>query len=140
MNKLDKFLNEGNPAYCGIKIVNNKELLSLVADLDETWEKLAHHVTIKMGGLPEELKKSKGKEVIVTAVKLGLLDNKVVAVEVVLDGIKTNNSIAHVTLAVNRKNGGKPVMSNQITKWEPLAKEIILKGIISEFSSNGETI
>jgi len=131
---MKKFENFIKPAFCGVLILNNYKLLKLVYDLD--WEKLAHHMTIKMCGLPEGV--IKGTKVKLTATEIGSFDDKVVAVKVVTD-VKTNNETKHITLAVNRDNDGKPFLSNKITEWTPI-DQIELDGIISEFDSNSNPI
>jgi hypothetical protein len=42
----------------------------------------------------------------------------------------SSNDIAHITIAIN-PNGGKPVMSNQITKWQNI-KPFIVVGIVTD--------
>jgi hypothetical protein len=140
MGKLDGFLNESKAAYCGLLIVDNKQLLKLVDNLDNDWERLAHHMTIKMGELPEELKDKKGNVFVdLTATHIGYFEDKVVAVK--LDSkFKSQNAFSHVTLAVNRKNGGKPFLSNKITEWKKLDKPISLEGKLSEFASDGKIV
>lgn len=57
-------------------------------------------------------------------------DNKVMAA-----GVKTivpsTNLTPHITIAVDRKAGGKPFHSNQLTNWEPITP-IELEGVIEE--------
>ena len=45
--------------------------------------------------------------------------------------IPSKNEIKHITLAVNRKNGGKPFLSNKLKQWSP-TNPLTLKGIIKE--------
>jgi hypothetical protein len=62
------------------------------------------------------------------------------AVAVRVEGLMAGhrkNGIAHVTVAVNSKGGGKPSDSNKITEWVsidkfPKLKEIIIKGRVEE--------
>ncbi len=79
----------------------------------------AHHMTINMGELKEEYRKYLGMTVMLKVVALGI-DEKVIAVKV--EGFPTVNKIPHVTLAVDVNNGGKPVMSNNITEWQPVKR------------------
>jgi hypothetical protein len=66
-------------------------------------------------------------------VALGI-DEKVIAVKV--EGFPTVNKIPHVTLAVDVNNGGKPVMSNNITEWQPVKNMMfMLKGVVQEIKS-----
>ncbi len=101
-------------------------LLSMVGDkIPEGWKVFAHHMTINMGELKD--KAELGKEVILTVEELGLSD---MAMAVKVSGYQTKNEIPHITVAVNPE-GGKPVMSNQITKWQPI-KTFIVKGVVTE--------
>lgn len=95
----------------------------------ESWEIIAHHMTIKMGGLPSYLFSDKGTEQSLDVTGYGSND-KVIAVRVA--GYYTSNKIPHITLAVNRKAGGKPVMSNDITNWQPISTVLKLKGMVEE--------
>ena len=53
------------------------------------------------------------------------------AVAVKVNGYHSDNTIPHITIAIN-PNGGKPVMSNDITDWKPLESPISLTGVVSE--------
>jgi hypothetical protein len=93
----------------------------------------AHHMTINMGELKEEYRKYLGMTVMLKVVALGI-DEKVIAVKV--EGFPTVNKIPHVTLAVDVNNGGKPVMSNNITEWQPVKNMMfMLKGVVQEIKS-----
>lgn len=95
------------------------------------WEVLAHHMTIQMDELPTYLKDD--LDTTHTLEVTGYAsDAAVIAVRVT--GYFTKNKIPHITLAVNRKNGGKPVMSNNLTNWQPILKPITLKGTVKEIS------
>jgi len=80
------------------------------------WEVIAHHVTINMGELPPDLKPSIGLPVEFQVI--GYRQNDLVgACQVVLPseiGKFVKNSQPHITIAVNRAGGGKPVMSNKM--------------------------
>ncbi len=106
-----------------------KLLSTLGGEIPTEWKVIAHHVTICFGhGLPRELKHDLGKTVSLTVTHIGSSD---MAIAVVVDGIKTDNKIPHITLAVNDKAGGKPVISNDITNWEVI-RPISLTGVLSE--------
>jgi hypothetical protein len=131
-------LNDTKVSYCGLKIIDNSSLLKVIAGLGKEWQRIAHHVTIKLGELPIDLKDKKGTIFPMTATHIGRYDNKVFAVKVEVD-IKTYNAFAHITLAINNKTNGKPVMSNHITSWTPI-KNIKLEGKILEFNNAGNEI
>jgi hypothetical protein len=90
-------------------------LKELFDDLTD-WRIFAHHMTIKMGGLPSERKSLLGQEIDLAIDGFGYTDD-VVAVRVDTN-LQTKNETPHITLAVGPK--GKPVMSNLITNWEYL--------------------
>ena len=98
--------------------------------IPEDWKIYADHMTIAFGqGLESVDKKlDLGKIIDLKVVKLGISD-KAIAVKV--EGYVTLNNIAHVTLAVNDFDGGKPYMSNLITDWYD-CENIIISGIIKE--------
>ena len=98
--------------------------------IPEGWDVIAHHMTINFGkGLPEDLKGDLGKTVQLRATKVGVSD-MVLAVGV--EGYHSDNDKPHITIAVNRSGGGKPVMSNDIQKWDNLENYINLSGKVSE--------
>jgi hypothetical protein len=103
--------------------------------IPEGWEIIAHHMTINLGELKPDLfsefnsEKLLGLELELAIKKIGVSD-KAIAVEVA--GAPTVNKIPHITLAVNRKEGGKPVMSNYITNWSPVNVSERLKGKVEE--------
>jgi len=93
------------------------------------WETIAHHMTINNGEIKPQYEKYLGMTVILKVVGIGFSD-KAIAVKV--DGFPTENKIPHITVAVNRKAGGKPVMSNQITNWQPIQFSLQLTGKVEE--------
>ena len=105
------------------------------------WIKIADHLTICMGELPEHLKRYwLDEEITLIATHIGVSDN---AVAVKVNGyfiISKNTDLendgpkfAHITLAINPIDA-KPADSNKIINWieiDPLE----LKGIIKEISN-----
>lgn len=113
---------------------SKQKLLTYLKDIiPNDWNVICHHMTINLGSFNDgPLKDSNfglNQEVSLTATKLAK-DDKVIAVEVVSD-VPSINKIKHITIAVNVKNGGKPVMSNKLTNWNDISP-IQLKGIILE--------
>ena len=106
-------------SYSGV-VLNEKsrELLKTYIPHPEGWEFIAHHMTINMGPLKEEYKPLLGQSFDLLVTHIGQTD-KVIAVKVESE-IKTQNKTPHITIAVNRVEGGKPVMSNDITEWVPI--------------------
>lgn len=106
-------------SYSGVVLTpeSRTQLLNKLGHrIPEGWETVAHHMTITMGELPPEL-----KEMIGLPVKLKVIschaDDKVAAIQVIPPADLApfvKNSLPHITLAVNRAGGGKPVMSNKM--------------------------
>ena len=97
--------------------------------IPEGWEVLADHMTINLGAIKPQFKDDLG-DVVDLSVLDYAIDDKVMAVGV--EGYPTTNAKAHITIAVNRSAGGKPVMSNNLTDWKEINFKIELKGIITE--------
>lgn len=93
-------------------------------EIPEGWKFIGHHMTIQFGKSAN--KEDLGKEVGLVTKRLGKSD---MAIALEVDGYPSNNAIPHVTLAVN-PNGGKPVMSNQITDWEP-TERLKIRGTVT---------
>jgi len=89
------------------------------------WKIIADHMTINLGSLKD--KTLLGKEITLTVKRIGISD---MALAVEVEGFESKNNVPHITIAIN-PNGGKPVLSNDITKWEDV-KHFIVKGIICE--------
>ena len=119
--KFLKLMNEDRKriSYSGV-VLNEKsrELLKTYISYPKGWEFIAHHMTINMGPLKEEYKPLLGQSMDLLVTHIGQTD-KVVAVKVESE-IRTKNKDPHITIAVNRTEGGKPVMSNDITEWVPI--------------------
>ena len=108
----------------------SKLVTALAHYIPKGWDIIAHHMTINFGkGLGPDRIDDKGKLVNLVASEIGISD---MAVAVKVHGYPSDNMIPHITLGVNKKGGGKPVMSNDITKWEKLNSHINLRGIVSE--------
>lgn len=122
-------LMENKIHYSAVVLTDTSRMILLETfdeDIPMDWKKIAHHMTIVFG---EEVpnKHDLGKEVELTVTEFGVSD---MAIAVKVIGYPSKNAIPHVTLAVN-PDGGKPVMSNQITDWytvEPLK----IFGVVSE--------
>jgi predicted kinase len=100
-------------------------------EIPSDWKKYAHHMTINLGELKDKSKLNRSVALDVFAV--GISD-KAMAVKVRAqpwdDQNISNNAIPHITLAVN-PDGGKPVMSNDITKWQDI-KVFTVVGVVTE--------
>ena len=97
--------------------------------IPEDFELVAHHMTINMGEINEVYQDLLGIDVKLTVISYAI-DDKVMAVGV--KGCPTVNEIPHITVAVNRKAGGKPYLSNKLTNWKPINFPINLNGKVEE--------
>jgi hypothetical protein len=106
----------------------SRELLLTLFPPLEGYEPIAHHMTICMGewDKPEMI----GRKVLLTVVGFDC-DSKVSAVEIGAGGGFSKNGTPHVTISVNRGNGGKPVMSNDLKNWTKI-HPFLIEGIIEE--------
>lgn len=110
---------DSNILYSAVVLdeVSRNMLYRLYQDeIPEGWRFIGHHMTIQFGKSAN--KEDLGKQVGLVTKRLGKSD---MAIALEVEGYPSNNAIPHVTLAVN-PNGGKPVMSNQITDWKPTEK------------------
>jgi hypothetical protein len=101
--------------------------------IPEGWEVIAHHSTIKMGALDLNDKLSINEEITLTVSDYAI-DDKVMAVGVT--GFQSYNSKPHITIAVNRQEGGKPMMSNKLTNWKRIRIPLIIRGKVTQVEYN----
>ena len=97
--------------------------------IPEGWETIAHHMTINMGEIDEQFRDLLGTDASLTVTSYAM-DDLVMAVGV--KGFPTLNKIPHITLAVNRADGGKPFFSNKLNDWKPITFPITLSGKVTE--------
>jgi len=124
---------ESNVLYSAVVLdkASHNALVDKFKDLIPSgWGIFAHHMTIVFGKGLED-KAELGKEVRLSVTKVGLSD---MAMAVMVDGYPSKNAIPHITLAVN-PDGGKAVMSNDITKWQNV-KPFFVSGIVTEILKN----
>lgn len=98
-------------------------------NIPEGWEVIAHHMTINLGEIDPEFERFLGMPVRLSVDDIAM-DDKVIAVGV--SGFGSKNIKPHITLAVNRANGGKPMMSNKLTDWEKLRRPLLITGKVTE--------
>jgi len=129
---LNENVEMNNIAYTGIVLdeTSKQKLIKVFSKMiPEGWEVIAHHMTLNLGAIDSKYVQDLDKEIELTVVDYAI-DDKVMAVGV--DGYPTNNKKAHITLAVNRQGGGKPMMSNSLTEWRPIEFPLVLKGIVTQ--------
>lgn len=118
---------DSNILYSGVVLdeISRNMLYRIYKDeIPEGWGFICHHMTIQFGKSAN--KEDLGKEVGLVTKRLGKSD---MAIALEVEGYPSNNAIPHVTLAVN-PNGGKPVMGNQITDWEP-TERLKIRGTVT---------
>ena len=93
------------------------------------WKTICHHMTIKLGELPDNLKNRIGEKVTLRINKLGESDK---ALAVGVDTDLSMNAIPHITVAINIANGAKPKDSNDIKDWKDLSESFNVTGKIEE--------
>jgi hypothetical protein len=97
--------------------------------IPEEYKIIVHHMTINLGEIDPKFAKYLEMPVRLSVDEFAM-DDKVIAVGV--SGFESNNAKPHITLAVNRKAGGKPVMSNNLTNWTRLKRPLLLTGKVTE--------
>ena len=126
----------GKISYSAV-VLKSQSRLKLIeyfkAIIPEHYEIIAHHMTIKMGALDVD---STEKQDMINGTNIQLnvtdyaIDDKVMAVGV--KGYPTTNAKPHITIAVNRAEGGKPFMSNKLTDWRKIGFSFELIGNVME--------
>ena len=121
---------QSNVLYSAVVLdkASHKKLIDRFAlEIPEGWKTFAHHMTINMGEMKD--KTDLGNEVTLNVTKVGLSD---MAMAVQVEGYSSKNTTPHVTIAIN-PDGGKPVMSNDITKWQDV-KPFYITGVVTEIT------
>lgn len=91
---------------------------------------IAHHMTINMGALRPEVQHLLGQQQRLEVTHYGFHD-KCFAVRIGSGGELSVNTHPHITIAINRANGGSAKMSNDIEEWVKF-KEMNVTGIVKE--------
>ena len=129
---LNESVEMNNIAYSAVVLdeESKQKLIKVFKPMiPEGWEIIAHHMTLNMGAIDPKYVQDLNKEILLTVVDYAI-DEKVMAVGVT--GYQTNNAKAHITLAVNRQDGGKPMMSNNLKTWTAITFPLELKGIVTQ--------
>lgn len=117
-------------SYCAVVLDSaSKQKILNHLSIPNDWKVINHHMTIKLGELPSNLKDQIGKKVTLKVTKQGKSD-KALAVGVETD--LSQNKIPHVTVAINLANGAKPKDSNDIQDWVDLEESFDISGKIEE--------
>lgn len=126
MIKLKNLINERYTAIV-LDDSSRNELIQMFQNIPDGWEIVAHHMTIDP--FKDNADERIGQKVIFQATDVGISD-KAIAIKVVGYDRTTNNAFPHITVAINRNNGGKPKDSNVIQNWEKIKGKIQLQGTI----------
>ena len=123
----------GKKPYISMVVLDEQSRTELLTSFKDYvplgWKLFGHHMTIKFGsGLPFEIAHLCDESVTLVVTHIGISD-KAIAVKV--NGFPSFNKIPHITIAVNDSEGGKPVMSNNITDWKKV-NPIELTGSVVE--------
>ena len=103
--------------------------------IPKDWTVYCHHMTINLGAIKPEYERYVGTKVRITVDGFGI-GEKVSAVKCSVNGIQSTNQISHITVAVDVNTGGKPSMSNQITRWFDIKRPLSLTGVVTEIEAN----
>jgi hypothetical protein len=122
----------GNVSYSAV-VLDDRSRQRLLerfrSEIPEDWEVLTDHMTINMGPIDPEFEKYLGISVRLTVEDMAI-DDKVMAVGV--SGFGSKNIKPHITIAVNRSVGGKPMMSNKLVDWKKLKRPLMIGGKVTE--------
>lgn len=120
-------------------ILNNSSRLELIRRfkhiIPNDWEIITHHMTINLGSINDELVGDLGNTIELIVNEIGVDD---MAIAVGVSGYYSDNNKPHITLAINKNNGAKPSMSNNITNWKSIKNKFMVKGIVNEVKSLNE--
>jgi tRNA nucleotidyltransferase/poly(A) polymerase len=135
----EKIMTTSNISYSAVVLdkVSRKNLIKVFKSMiPEGWEIIADHMTIKINELnPDSNEKQDlfGNKTIELNVIDYAINDMVMAVGV--NGYVSESLKSHITLAVNKKAGGKPAMSRELTDWKPIGFRLKLTGKVKEIES-----
>lgn len=131
-------MGKSNISYSAI-VLDDKSKSKLLSFFDRIipndWKKVAHHMTINLGSLPEDLTTDLGKTVTLEVIGYGINDN-VLAAKV--DGYPSSNKNPHITIAINTNNGAKPNMAKNLDVFEAVSP-FEISGVVSEIGNQVQT-
>ena len=114
---------------------SRQKLLAVLNPLPKGFEYILHHMTINMGSCKDKDILNKPFQMKVT----GWAGNEKVTALRVESPCESVNKVKHITMAVNRSNGGKPVMSNNFKEedWQGWPENVqsvipVLLGTVQE--------
>ena len=123
-------------AYSGVVLDDRSRhrLIQKFKDIiPNEFEIVAHHMTINQGEINPDYMKNLGMTVRLFINDVAMND-KVIALGV--SGFYSENIKPHITLAINTNEGGKPMMSKDLTDWNNLKRPFLVTGRVSEVEHN----
>jgi hypothetical protein len=138
------YLNEQSISYSGVVLDEESKQKLLSLSIPEGWEPVAHHMTITLGPLihkkgKHDFSKSYplGSEVELPVMSVGMDDRVMTAKVNAPSEISEKMSFPHVTIAVNKEGGGKPMHSKELPEenFEDV-DGLTLKGIVQEIPNS----
>jgi len=117
---------------------SREALLNLVGEIiPNHFEEISHHLTVHMGQKQPYDKIGRKVQIIIDKIAISKTIIAVSADPENLIGFTSNNSIPHITVALDRAAGARPVHSNLLKDWTPLddhfdEKTIVLDAVIQE--------
>lgn len=119
-------------SYTGI-VLDDRSKERIIKELDDLipddWEPVIHHMTVNMGEAKPEHVKYLNFPINLYGTHVGMNNN---AMAIAVDGFDSDNETPHITVAINKVNGGKPKDSKTIDEWKPLRRKLRLKGYLEE--------
>lgn len=125
-------IEKKNISYSAVVLdeMSKKKILNLLKDvIPDGWKIINHHMTIRLGELPEDLKPFLGHSTELYVTGIGL-SGKALALRV--EGFHSDKKNPHITVAINDKEGAKPKDSDSIQNWSDVDNSISLRGRVDE--------
>jgi len=125
-----EFALRNHISYCGL-ILDDKNKYLLLGHfwqhIPQGWEIIASHMTMNLGSCKTPDLMGKEFQIVVKGVAA---NDKVIAAAVETEA-PSMNEFKHITIAVNRQNGGKPADSKHFTEFAPIPNFTII-GVVGE--------
>lgn len=121
--------------YTGIILTDESRahlLKQVGAHIPDGWDVIAHHLTLNMGGIEDGFADPRFLNTKADIIVTGYAINDLVFAVRCFTIFQSVNKVPHITVAVNRAAGGKPVMSNNLTDWREIENPLALQGFIKE--------
>jgi len=121
-----------NVSYSAVVLDDNSRsrlIERFKSEIPNNYEIIADHMTLNLGPIDPEFEEYLGMPIRLSVDDIAM-DDMVIAVGV--SGFGSKNIKPHITLAVNRIEGGKPMMSNKLVDWKKLKRPLLISGKVME--------